>query len=149
MATRTLSAALASTHEWFERNSGWAPPDPGTLAEWLREGICRCPDECEVVPAGTCRHGLVSWWMVLVAMDRPDRPAPIDPPRLVPHPDRLDPARADYVEVMDRHHAALLRGDDGYLDPASGLVALTARTLWERGACCESGCRHCPWVGWE
>lgn len=149
MAPRTLSAAVALTHEWFERNSGWAPPDPESLAEWLRDGICRCPDECPVRPAGTCPHGLVSWWLVLATLDRPDRPEPIDPARLVPHPERLDPDRPDYVEVMDAHHAAILEGETGYVDPPSGLVALTARTLWERGACCESGCRHCPWIGME
>lgn len=26
-----------------------------------------------------------------------------------------------------------------------GLVVFTARYLLERGYCCESGCRHCPW----
>lgn len=138
--------AVARTHEWFDRHSGWAPPDQETLAEWLAAGTCRCPDECQVAPSAQCDHGLASWWLVLVAMDRPDRPKPIDPPRLVPHPARLDPRRADYVEVMEAHHRALLAGEAGYADPASGLFALTARTLWDKGACCDSGCRHCPWV---
>ena len=149
MAPRTLSAAVTSTHEWFERHSGWAPPDGDSLAEWLQEGTCRAPDECEVRPAGICLHGLVSWWLILVALDRPDRPEPMDPARLVPHPERLDPARSDYVDVMDAHHAALLEGKDSYVDPVTGLLALTARTLWDRRTCCESGCRHCPWFGFE
>ena len=140
------SSAVVNTHGWFEANSGWAPPDAGTLAEWMADGVCLCPDGCEVAPAEACPHGLASWWLVLMALDRPDRPHPLDPARLVPHPQRLDPARADYVEVLEAHHRALMAGEPGYLDPASGLFALTARTLWDRGGCCNSGCRHCPFV---
>lgn len=146
MAARALSAAVAVTYEWLDRHRGWAPPDRETLAEWLADGKCRCPDECEVRPAETCPHGLVSWWLVLVALDRPDRPDPMDPARLIPHPCRLDPDRGDYMEVMDAHHRALLAAEPGYPDPVTGLFALTARTLWDRGACCGSGCRHCPWL---
>jgi hypothetical protein len=146
LAPEAPGTTVARTHEWFDVNSGWAPPDRETLAEWLAEGICLCPDECEVRPSRACAHGLASWWLVLVALDRPDRPRPIDPERLVPHPDRLDPGRPDYVAVMDAHHRALLAGEAGYTDPDSGLYALTARTLWDRGECCQSGCRHCPWV---
>lgn len=67
--------ALAVTHEWFDRNSGWAPPDEGTMAEWLADGVCRCPDECLVAPAGCCEHGLASWAIVLVALADEDRAA--------------------------------------------------------------------------
>jgi hypothetical protein len=58
---------LAATYQWFEHNSGWAPPDPETLADWLSEGICRCPDDCMVDAGGTCEHGLASWASVLDA----------------------------------------------------------------------------------
>ena len=44
----TAAAAIANAHLWFELNSGWAPPDEDTLAEWLANGVCRCPDECLV-----------------------------------------------------------------------------------------------------
>ena len=27
--------ALRRTHEWFGHNSGWAPPDLDTLADWV------------------------------------------------------------------------------------------------------------------
>jgi hypothetical protein len=60
-----LGAALARTHVWFEAHSGWAPPDPGTLADWAAEGACRAPDECWVARRGVCGHGLVSWQVVL------------------------------------------------------------------------------------
>ena len=62
-------AAIARTHEWFERHSGWAPPDPGTLAEWRADGVCRCPDACLVDYDGCCEHGLASWSLVLAALD--------------------------------------------------------------------------------
>jgi len=59
--------ALRATYEWFEHHGGWAPPDPETLADWLAEGICRCPDDCLVAPDDTCEHGLASWQAVLDA----------------------------------------------------------------------------------
>lgn len=145
MAT-SAAAAIRTTHAWFERHSGWAPPDPDTLAEWMADGVCRCPDECMVAPAAWCRHGLASWWLVLRALDRREAAEPIPPDRLIPHPGRLDPSRPDYVPVLDAHHRALVAGEPGYLDPASGLFVLTARTLWDRGSCCHRGCRHCPFL---
>jgi hypothetical protein len=60
-----VAAALARTHEWFAHHSGWAPPDEGTLVEWLADGVCRAPDDCLVTPTTTCPHGLASWWLVL------------------------------------------------------------------------------------
>jgi hypothetical protein len=142
----TGSEAVYNTHRWFERNSGWAPPDPGTLAEWMADGVCRCPDECEVAPPVPCRHGLASWWLVLRCLDRPAQVGPIPPAVLVPHPGRLDPDRPDYVAIIDAHHEALERGASGYSDPGTGLFVQTARTLWDRGGCCEQGCRHCPFL---
>ena len=62
------SRALARTHEWFEHNSGWAPPDVDTLAEWVADGVCRAPDDCLVAPDGVCEHGLASWKLVLDAL---------------------------------------------------------------------------------
>ena len=58
---------------------------------------------------------------------------------------RLDPARPDYQAILAAHGHALDRGEDGYLDPATGLWCFTAAYLWERGTCCDSGCRHCPY----
>lgn len=63
------AAAVRATHEWFERNSGWAPPDEESLAEWMADGVCRCPDECIVAYEGWCEHGLASWWLVLRSLD--------------------------------------------------------------------------------
>lgn len=48
-------------------------------------------------------------------------------------------------DVVDAHRAALARGEQGYLDPRTGLYVMTADTLRARGLCCGSGCRHCPY----
>jgi hypothetical protein len=143
----SLTEAVDNTMEWLDRNSGWAPPDPDSIEEWISEGVCRCPDECLVDPAVPCPHGLASWWLVLRCLDRPRGRRPIRPGLLAPHPDRLSPDRDDFVAVMDAHHDAIVAGTAGYLDPTSGLFAQTARTLWDRGSCCSQGCRHCPFVG--
>jgi hypothetical protein len=49
--------------------------------------------------------------------------------------------------ALAAHDAAVARGDDGYLDPHSGLFVLTAAYLRARGYCCGNGCRHCPYDG--
>jgi hypothetical protein len=68
MICRVSPTALERTHEWFEHNSGWAPPDVDTLAEWVADGVCRAPDDCLVAPDGVCEHGLASWKLVLEAL---------------------------------------------------------------------------------
>jgi hypothetical protein len=72
------AAALAVTHAWFETNSGWAPPDPETLADWAAEGACRAPDECWTALRGVCVHGLVSWQVVLDELATLDAQRPDD-----------------------------------------------------------------------
>ena len=73
-------------------------------------------------------------------------PAPLPPELLTPHPSRLDPRRADYAQILARHADAVARGREGYLDPATGYLVFTAQFLWQRGYCCDQGCRHCPWL---
>lgn len=70
------TAAVANAHAFFENNSGWAPPDDETLAEWVADGVCRCPDVCLVEPQGWCEHGLASWWLVLAALGDVEVPSP-------------------------------------------------------------------------
>jgi hypothetical protein len=64
----------------------------------------------------------------------------------VPHPDRLSPSDPDYSRIARAHDDALRSGADTYLDPRSGLLVLTAGYLAARGFCCDSGCRHCPYL---
>ena len=68
-APTTVDEAVRNAHRWFEHNSGWAPPDEETLAEWVADGICRCPDECLVAPRDWCKHGLASWLLILQALE--------------------------------------------------------------------------------
>jgi hypothetical protein len=67
-------------------------------------------------------------------------------PLTEPHPSRLHPAHPDRDRILAAHAEALAGDEPGYLDPASGLFVLTAAYLTERGTCCETGCRHCPYV---
>jgi hypothetical protein len=69
-----------------------------------------------------------------------------DRPLTEPAPSRLPPAAPHHDEILARHAAALRAGDPGYEDPVTGLFVLTAAYLADRGACCETGCRHCPYV---
>jgi hypothetical protein len=63
-----------------------------------------------------------------------------------PHPDRLSPEHPLYAEILRAHWEALQSRADSYVDPATGLTVLTAGFLARRGYCCDSGCRHCPYV---
>ena len=58
---------------------------------------------------------------------------------------RLDPARPEAVAVMREHARAIESGRPLYRDPISGLSVFTAAFLADRGYCCGSGCRHCPY----
>jgi Family of unknown function (DUF5522) len=79
--------------------------------------------------------------------DSPVEPEPLaDRVLTEPHPDRLSPARGDYADILVAHATALRTGAGSYVDPASGLTVLTAGYLAARGYCCESGCRHCPYL---
>ena len=73
-------------------------------------------------------------------------PGPLPPSRIRPHPDRLAPDHPRYDDIVRAHAHAVTAGEDGYLDPDTGYWVFTARYLWERGFCCEQGCRHCPWI---
>jgi Family of unknown function (DUF5522) len=62
-----------------------------------------------------------------------------------PLPERLPPGHRFLGEIMSRHDAAVRAGVPVYSDPKSGFSVFTASFLADRGYCCESGCRHCPY----
>ena len=64
-----------------------------------------------------------------------------------PHPARFAPTHRRFQEVMARHAAAVAAGSSTYVDPVSGYQVFTAAHLVQRGDCCDSGCRHCPFLG--
>lgn len=73
-------------------------------------------------------------------------PAAIPEELLTPHPARLAPDGFGYAAILAAHAEAHARGADGYLDPETGLFVMTVGYLWARGTCCETGCRHCPYL---
>jgi hypothetical protein len=76
----------------------------------------------------------------------PDSRPLSDRPLSEPHPSRLAPGHPHRAEILAAHAEAMARGDSGYIDPDSGLFVLTAAFLAQRGTCCDSGCRHCPFL---
>jgi hypothetical protein len=69
-----------------------------------------------------------------------------DRPLTEPHVDRLSPDDPAFEQIIRAHTQALSVGADTYVDPRSGYTVLTAGYLARRGHCCDSGCRHCPYV---
>lgn len=57
--------------------------------------------------------------------------------------EREDPAE-NPAEAATSSESDLEEGRDYYLE--NGLLVFTARFLLERGYCCDSGCRHCPYT---
>jgi hypothetical protein len=53
--------------------------------------------------------------------------------------------RALPAEVEAAHDRAVAEGRPTYRDPATGFDVFTACALRDRGRCCGSGCRHCPY----
>ena len=63
-----------------------------------------------------------------------------------PIPRRLQATHPHFLEIMSRHASAVDTRLPCYQDPVSGLSVMTAEFLASRNYCCESGCRHCPYV---
>jgi hypothetical protein len=77
----------------------------------------------------------------------PEPPAELRADHLaIPHPRRLPPDHPGRAEILRRHADAVAQRRPTYPDPVSGLSVFTAAFLAARGWCCESGCRHCPYV---
>ncbi len=49
-------------------------------------------------------------------------------------------------DIKKLHEKALRDRRDSYIDPDTGRQVMTEQYLWERGCCCGSGCRHCPYL---
>jgi len=77
--------------------------------------------------------------VALNAMFRDDHLANSDPCR-------LSPVHPHFDEIMLRHRDAMADALPTYRDPVSGFAVFTAAFLADRGDCCDSGCRHCPFV---
>jgi hypothetical protein len=67
-------------------------------------------------------------------------------PLAEPHPSRLALDHPRRAVILAEHQHALDAGADGYTDPDSGYFVFSAAYLADRGSCCDTGCRHCPYV---
>jgi iron complex transport system substrate-binding protein len=54
--------------------------------------------------------------------------------------------RRDTMLILERHAQACARNAPTYVDPITGYDVFTADFLRQRGHCCESRCRHCPYA---
>lgn len=70
---------------------------------------------------------------------------PLPAARQLPLRARLTPQHPRYLDILAAHERALAAGEHGYLDPSTGAFVFSALGLWERGHCCDTGCRHCPY----
>lgn len=64
----------------------------------------------------------------------------------MPAPDRFSPDHPRFAEVITAHERSIELDTYGYRDPLTGLLVFSAKYLWDRGYCCDTGCRHCPYV---
>ena len=51
----------------------------------------------------------------------------------------------DMEDIEEAHREAVRRGQQTYIDPRTGYTVFTQLAALERGRCCGSGCRHCPY----
>ncbi len=47
-------------------------------------------------------------------------------------------------EIEELHRQACMQGKTMYIDPQTGYKVFTAFAHVQRGKCCGSKCRHCP-----
>ena len=52
---------------------------------------------------------------------------------------------AALIEIEEIHRKAVRKGEKTYIDPSTGYTVFTQLAMLERGKCCGSGCRHCPY----
>ena len=78
-------------------------------------------------------------------------PVTSEPPDVRPHwhvpaASRVALVHPQRTEMLARHTAAEASSLPSYADPVSGFSVFTAAFLESRKYCCDSGCRHCPYV---
>jgi len=64
----------------------------------------------------------------------------------LPHPSRLSSSTDGYLVILAAHDRACTNGEGSYRDPFTGFTVITATAHLARGTCCNSGCRHCPYL---
>ncbi|XP_020041520.2 uncharacterized protein C1orf53 homolog [Castor canadensis] len=66
------------------------------------------------------------------------------PERTETHPASEELTAAE-LRIAELHAAACAAGQQSYVDPATGYLVLTRLAHLQRGSCCGSACRHCPY----
>jgi len=66
----TAAEAIKNTYAWFEVNSGWAQPTTRNLAEWVADGVCRCPANASSRPTACASTASRRWWLIVQDLPR-------------------------------------------------------------------------------
>ncbi|KAM4860330.1 uncharacterized protein C1orf53 homolog [Thomomys bottae] len=103
---------------------GRRPPALGVGRGWrpqqLRSGLCSAPDGDDDGGGGSTTR------------------------RPVARPEGRELTAAER-RIAELHHAACAAGQLSYVDPATGYTVFTRLAHLQRGSCCGSACRHCPY----
>lgn len=65
---------------------------------------------------------------------------------LFPAVEHFNPTEQNFTDCLFDHAHAVRSLQDSYLDRNTKLSVITSVRLLARGACCGSGCRHCPYI---
>ncbi|XP_004860237.2 uncharacterized protein C1orf53 homolog [Heterocephalus glaber] len=72
-------------------------------------------------------------------------PGPQEPPKSAAGRAASEGLTSAERRIAELHAAASAAGQLNCVDPATGYVVLTRLAHLQRGACCGSACRHCPY----
>jgi hypothetical protein len=86
-------------------------------------------------------------WLCSVLTNTPHFAPPDFPVVWVEAGEQLVPSKRarELTEIEEIHKFAVEKGQKQYTDPESGYTVFTQLFMMERGWCCGSGCRHCPY----
>lgn len=57
----------------------------------------------------------------------------------------MDPTKAQQPYYQRQHDEAVCEGQQWYVDEKTGFLVFTEQYHRDRGHCCQSNCRHCPY----
>lgn len=64
----------------------------------------------------------------------------------IPHKSRLSASSPHFEKIINAHEKACSKNEESYIDPITGYQVFTVIYHLKRGFCCNSGCRHCPYI---
>ena len=94
-------------------------------------------------------------WLAATMLQQPELAPPdfpaswLSPAELVATPpadaDAEAAATDELKDIEEAHRSACEQGARSYMDPKTGYSVFTQLAALDRGRCCGSGCRHCPY----